>query len=122
MSGRKITRFILRGLLSIVVIIPIWAQDPNPTAVTTQTPSHISKPMPGKLSGTWYRQADGYVVAATFAQDELKVCTTINSTLFQLIMTGYYTVMIANIKAQAIGRQTNCRSHTAVNRQCAISS
>jgi hypothetical protein len=87
MSGRKITIFILLGLLSIVVIIPIWAQDPNPTAVTTQIPTPICRPITDKLSGMWYRQADGYVVAATFTQDELKIGLALKASETQINIT-----------------------------------
>ena len=32
----------------------------------------------GKLSGTWYREANGMVITVTLAGDEMKICTTLS--------------------------------------------
>jgi hypothetical protein len=50
--------------------------------------------MPNKLAGTWYRQFEGGVVAATFNDDELKMCATLNAdgTLIHLTFIADYTL------------------------------
>lgn len=60
---------------------------PVPTAPVASVP-------PGKLTGTWYREIEGLVLAATFHGDELKLCMTQceNETTVCFTLTADYAV------------------------------
>jgi hypothetical protein len=57
-----------------------WVVHPTPQAGRTEPgPQPCCDKASYKPTGTWYRDLDGAVIAATFAKDELKLCMTQNA-------------------------------------------
>lgn len=94
MCGRTNFRCVLVGSLMVALRLPIGAQLPAGQTTIPLSPPEIDPPMAGKLAGTWYRQCEGAIVAATFAENELKVRVTFNAdcNTIRLDLTANYAV------------------------------
>jgi hypothetical protein len=91
MSRWTVLRFVSSAILSVLFNGSVAARMPDPRRIDgcwlqeapmPQTrcaaPSECSAPT-GQLSGTWYRELDGMVIAATFSGSELTMCLCQNA-------------------------------------------
>ncbi|MFM8271453.1 MAG: hypothetical protein ACKODX_03880 [Gemmata sp.] len=80
------------GDSSCVQVVVATADAPTPVPARAPCPLPGSEPSP--LLGTWYREAPGMVIAATFTRDELKLCVTqrVDGSAATLTATAHYTL------------------------------